>query len=97
MIKIQGFTLIEMLIAIAISGIIASLAVPSYSEYIDRANNADAMSDIAIISNTIERFYISNNRHPKVVMILSAAEMDGLSVWLKIISTSFRNIQNDRQ
>ncbi|MEE9421798.1 MAG: type IV pilin protein [Gammaproteobacteria bacterium] len=64
MIKIHGFTLIEMLIAIAILGIVASLAIPSYSEYVDRANNADAMSDISAMANTIERFYVANNRYP---------------------------------
>ena len=64
MIKIHGFTLIELLIAIAILGIVTSLAIPSYSEYIDRANNADAMADIAELAHTIERFYIANDRYP---------------------------------
>lgn len=64
MIKIHGFTLIELLIAIAILGIVASLAIPSYSEYIDRANNADAMADIAEIQSAIERFYVANDRFP---------------------------------
>ncbi len=64
MIKIHGFTLIEMLIAIAILGIIASLAIPSFSDYVDRTNNADAMSDISVIQGAIERFQVANNRFP---------------------------------
>ena len=50
--------------AIAILGIVASLAIPSYSEYVDRANNAEAMSDISVMANAIERFYVANNRYP---------------------------------
>lgn len=64
MIRTHGFTLIEVLIALAILGIVASLAIPSYSEYVDRARNADAMSDIAEIQSAIERFYVANERLP---------------------------------
>lgn len=64
MIKTHGFTLIEVLMALAILGIVASLAIPSYSEYVDRARNADAMSDIAEIQAAIERFYVANDRLP---------------------------------
>ncbi len=62
--RIHGFTLIEILLAIAILGIVATIAVPSYSEYIDRARNADAMADISSMEAAIERFYITNQRYP---------------------------------
>jgi general secretion pathway protein G len=53
-----------LLIAVAIVAVLASIAYPSYVEYRDRANNAAAMTDVAIIAEAIERSYVRNQRFP---------------------------------
>jgi len=63
-IRSRGFQLVELMIAIDNSPVLASIAYPSYVEYRDRANNAAAMTDVAIIAEAIERFYIQNQRFP---------------------------------
>jgi len=63
-----GFQLMELLIALAIVGITASIAFPSYTQFIDKADNATAAADIVSIAQAIERFYISNNRYPDSLM-----------------------------
>lgn len=62
--------------AIAILGIIASLAIPSYSEYVDRTRNAQAMSDLSSIESAIERFYIANQRYPNSLTELGSTGQD---------------------
>jgi general secretion pathway protein G len=59
-----GFQLLELLIAIAIISVLAVIAIPAYSNYRDKANNADAEADLYSISQAIERFYIETNSYP---------------------------------
>ncbi|MFZ0468782.1 MAG: prepilin-type N-terminal cleavage/methylation domain-containing protein, partial [Thiogranum sp.] len=63
-IRHAGFQLVELIIAVAIVAVLASIAYPSYVEYRERANNAAAMTDIAIIAEAIERSYVQNQRFP---------------------------------
>ena len=57
----KGFTLIELLIAVAIVGILASLALPSYREYIVKGKIQDATSNLLDYKMKMEQFY-QNNR-----------------------------------
>ena len=60
----SGFQLLELLLALAIIAVLATVAIPAYSQYRDRVNNATAASDINMIVQAIERFYTENNNYP---------------------------------
>ena len=59
--KLSGFTLIELMITVAILAIVAAVAIPSYSSYVDRGKRAEARAALLDIAARQERYY-SNNR-----------------------------------
>ena len=59
--KLSGFTLIELMITVAILAIIAAVAIPSYTSYVDRGKRAEARAALLDIAARQERHY-SNNR-----------------------------------
>jgi general secretion pathway protein G len=60
----KGFTLVEVMISMAIVAVLAAIAFPSYTAYVDKSRNATAISDIIIIDQAIERYYARNNTLP---------------------------------
>lgn len=54
-----GFTLIEVMITVAIIGILAAIAYPSYQEHVRKARRADAQSGLMELAQFMERHYTS--------------------------------------
>jgi type IV pilus assembly protein PilE len=56
----RGVTLMELLVVMAIIGIIAAIAIPSYRRYIVRANRADAKTALLQTAQALERCYTNS-------------------------------------
>jgi type IV pilus assembly protein PilA len=60
----KGFTLIELMIVIAIVGILAAVALPAYQDYTVRAKMSEPMALLAEAKTSIAEYYISNGAMP---------------------------------
>ncbi len=60
----KGFTLIELMIVIAIIGILAAIAIPQFSKYRARSYNAAALSDAKNMKTDMEGYYAEWDRYP---------------------------------
>ncbi|WP_439859702.1 type IV pilin protein [Pseudomonas sp. MBLB4136] len=58
-----GFTLIEMMIVVAIVAILAAIAYPSYQEHVRKSRRADAQTAILELAQFMERHYTSNGKY----------------------------------
>lgn len=60
----SGFTLIELMIVVAIIGILAALAYPQYAEYVRKGRRAECRSALLLGAQKMEKFYSNNNQYP---------------------------------
>lgn len=60
-VRIRGFTLIELMVTVAIVAVLAAIALPSYASYIARARRADARGQLVQAAQFMQRFFAAND------------------------------------
>ena len=68
--KQRAFTLIEVMIVIAVIGALGAIAIPMYKDYVERSRIAKAVMEIAGISTNLKHYWEDNRQYPANLGVL---------------------------
>jgi type IV pilus assembly protein PilA len=97
----RGFTLIELMIAIAIVGVLAAISIPAYTDYLNRAKVSEAMAAINACKVSVTEFVAFNGALPTNAdqagcdSTPNTQYVAALSVSAGTISATIRNVHPD--
>jgi prepilin-type N-terminal cleavage/methylation domain-containing protein len=78
--KRRGFTLIELMVVIAIIIILAAIAIPNYLSMTARAKRSRVASDFAAIATALETYRTDWNQYPKGAALKTAEQISGTGI-----------------
>jgi type IV pilus assembly protein PilE len=82
----QGFTLVELMIVVVIVGILAMVAVPSYRQYVAKANRAAAESFMMSVANKQEQYLLDARQYATALAVIASAPADVASNYGVVIT-----------
>ena len=75
-IRAFGFTIVEIMIALAIAGILMMIAVPAYQDYTKRVSDSDAEEDLAVLQLTIDDYELTTGTLPNSLADIGMSSME---------------------
>ena len=63
--KLSGFSLVELMIVVAIIGVLAAIAVPNYNDYVLRGKITEAFSQLSSLQVRMEQYYQDNRSYQR--------------------------------
>ncbi|MDO6459195.1 type IV pilin protein [Granulosicoccaceae sp. 1_MG-2023] len=85
--KSSGFTLIELMIVLAIVGILSAIAIPQYTKYVTKSKRTEATGTLMEIANKQVRYHADNNSYASNIGELGYGADDTVTDWVNTSGT----------
>ena len=86
--KTGGFTLIELMIVLAVLSIIVAIGYPSYQEHVKKSRRAEGMGQLLELADRMERAYSDRGTYPTDISEVYVATTDGGFYTLSIVTAN---------
>jgi len=92
--RMRGFTLIELMVVVALIGILAAIAAPAYTEYVRKARRADAKNALTALQLQQEKWRASNVAYSAALSNLNWAATSSDGYYLLAITAATATAYN---
>ncbi|SLM33160.1 Type IV pilin PilA [Desulfamplus magnetovallimortis] len=102
--KSSGFTLIELMIVVAIIGILAAIAIPNFMDYQCKAKQTEAKTNLGNIRTLQETYFVENDRYGSTTTIIGfsndgnsryAYQMNAATTATNFLASATANLDRD--
>jgi type IV pilus assembly protein PilE len=80
--RTRGFTLIEVLITVAVVAILAAVALPSYNDYITRSKIVEAISGLTEMRVRLEQYFLDGRQYPASCVVPASGPAPAAQIYL---------------
>ena len=80
--RVRGFTLIEVMITVAIVAILAAVALPSYNDYVTRSKIIEATSGLSDMRVRLEQYFLDSRQYPTACAAPAAGPPPATQIYL---------------
>ena len=88
----HGFTLLELMIVVAVIGILAAIAVPSYEKYVMQSRRTDAKNAVLDLASREERLFSDNNAYTNSAPALGYGTTSAFPLAINATGQSYYNL-----
>ena len=86
--RTRGFTLIELMIVLAVLAVIVAIGYPSYQEHVKKSRRAEGMGQLLELADRMERAYSDRGTYPTVISEVYVATTDRGFYTLSIVTAN---------
>jgi len=86
---VAGFTMIELLITVAVIAILAAVALPNYTDYVTRSKLVEAKTNLSDMRTRLEQYFLDNRTYPAACIASAAGPAGAGNIYLPATNKYF--------